>query len=218
MAIIFPLSIAALADKLPIESVDWKLMEQQELSGLGSGEVLAADLGPRLWEAQAQLGQTYNDDAAELQALFETLDGAINPFYLYDPRKPFPRSDPTGAILGATKPKISSIGSNMKSMSLEALPDGYVLSVGDYLAFDYGTNPVRRALHRICEAATANSSGVTPVFEVRPHVRPGATVGTEVMLKKPSAKVILIPKSFSAPSAGALTSTISFQVRQTLSQ
>jgi hypothetical protein len=218
MAITFPLSTATLADKLPIEAVEWKMLDQQELSGLGSGEILAADLAPRLWEGDVSTGPIYNDDAAELQGLFETLDGSINAFFLYDPRKPYPRFDPTGSILGVAAPVIASLGANNKSMTVSALPAAYVLSAGDYLAFDYGTNPTRRAYHRIVETATANGSGVTPLFEVRPHIRPGATVSTPIILKKPSAKVVLVPGSFGSASAGALHSRLSFRVRQTLSR
>lgn len=216
MSISFPLVTNLLADRLKIESVKWILNDNQELNGLGSGELLAADLAPRLWDAEIQCGLMEHDEAAELQALFESLDGAINTMFLYDPRKSGPRRDPDGSILGAAEVTIKSVGANNKSLSLQALPAGYVLSVGDMLAFDYGTDPVRRALHRIVEAATADGSGDTVEFEVRPHFRPGVDVDLDVMLIKPSAKVKIVPGTFSSASSSSTASRLTFNARQTL--
>jgi hypothetical protein len=216
MALTFPLSIATLADLLPIESVAWTLDENQELNGLGGGELLASDLAPRLWSGDVQCVQQYNDDVAAVQALFESLSGAINSFYLYDPRKKYPRQDPTGSILGSSTVKIKSVGSNNKSIALKGLPAAYVVSLGDYLAFDFGSEPTRRALLRCAETVTADGSGDTIEFELSSALRPGAEADIVVTLIKPAAKVKLVPGSFSSASSGALHSRISFKVRQTL--
>lgn len=196
----------------------WILHDQQEYSGLGSGETLIADLGPRLWKADVAFSTMSDDDAAALQADIETLDGGINEFYLYDPRKKFPRADPNGAILGSSNVQIAALGGNNKSLSVSGLPAGYVLSKGDLFHFDYGTSPVRRALHRIVEDVVANGVGLTPSFEVRPHFRTGVQTGLAVKLVKPAAKMKLVPGSFDPGmgSVGLGTSGIAFQAMQTL--
>lgn len=217
MAYSFPLSLAQFADQLTITEVKWRLQEQQELSGLGSGEILAANLGPSQWTGEVRLAVGYHDDVAEIQALIETLDGSINPFFLYDPRKMYPRDDPGGVKLGASVPRIYMVGANNKSLALKGLPNGYVLSRGDFLSFEYGTNPVRRAFHRISETVTAGANGITAEFEVRPHLRPAAVMDLVVTLVKPAAKVIIVPNTFD-PGTGraAVTDGMSFQVIQTL--
>lgn len=218
MAVLFPRSTASLADTLRIMSVRWILQEQQEYSGLGSGEFLVADLGPRLWKADVAFATMADADAAEVQADFETLDGGMSEFYLYDPRKRYPRADPDGSILGASSVQIATLGSNNKSLTVSGLPAGYVLSKGDFFHFDYGTSPVRRALHRIVETVTANGAGVSPVFEVRPHFRAGVQTGLAVKLKKPAAKMRLIPGSFDPGmgNLGGITSGMAFQAMQAL--
>ena len=218
MAVSFPRSVASLADRLKISSVRWILQEQQEFSGLGSGEFLVADLAPRFWKADVSFATMSNDDAADFQADIETLDGAINAFYLYDPRKMFPRSDPDGSILGASAVQIATLGANNKSLSLSGLPSGYVLSKGDLFHFDYGASPVRRALHRIVETVVAGEAGVSPVFEVRPHFLPGVAAGLAIKLVKPAAKMRIVPGSFDAGTGalGGITSGMSFQAMQTL--
>lgn len=215
MAITFPLSIDALADRLKIQAVSWRLERYDELSGLGSGEILAAQLAPPRIVADVEVAPMYHSAASQVQALIESLDGPINSFYLFAPQRRYPQSDPDGSGLGSSVPTIHSIGSNNKSLRLKALPDDYVLTAGDYLAFDYGSNPERRAFHRIVETVAANSGGITPYFEVRPHLRPGVEVDTTVILKEPAAKVIIVPGSFSpGKAAGMITEGMSFQVMQ----
>ena len=219
MSLSFPLSNAALADRLPIQSVRWWLEGQEEYSSLGSGEFLAADLGPKLWKGEVGIAPMYHAAALEIQSRIEALDGSMNSFYLYDPRARYPRNDPDGTILGAATPVIASLGANNKSLTVSGLPAGYVLTAGGMFHFDYGTSPVRRALHRIVETVTANGSGVTPNFEVRPHFAPGAAVALALKFIDPSAKVRIVPRSFE-PGTGQAgtrrTEGMSFQVQQTL--
>lgn len=180
---------------------------------MGSGQILIADLGPALWSADVTTVEMLHRDATELEALADAIGGPSGSFYLYDPRSAYPKADPTGALLGAANVQINSLP-DAKSISLKGLPPGYVLSAGDYLAFDYASNPTRRALHRLAEAVTANGAGVTPAVEVRPFLRPGAAVSAAVMLKKAAARAIIVPGSFDASSVSALTSRITFKAMQ----
>ncbi|MHC1549391.1 hypothetical protein [Phyllobacterium sp. K27] len=218
MALTYPLSLAQFADKLNIATVSWRLKEQQQITGLGSGEILAADMAPARVEAQVDLNPMYHEDAAEVQAMIEALDGSIGTFYLHSPQKAYPRMDPKGTILGASTVTINAIVSNNKEMRLGGLPAGYVLSGGDLLSFNYGTSPVRRALHRIVLPVITAGTGITPIFEVRPYIRPGASDGLVVTLIKAAAKVKMIPDSFNPGTndSDGITRGMSFQVRQTL--
>lgn len=215
MALIFPLSVSDFADKLKIQSVEWKLQRYDELSGLGSGDVLAAQLAPARWVAKVTLATMYHGEAAQAQALIETLDPTAS-FFLYAPQLPYPQSDPDGSILGAAELTIQTVGGNNRSLRVEGFPAGYTLTVGDFLAFDYGSSPVRRAFHRICETVSASGGiGLTPLFEVRPHLRPGVTTGPVVTIIKPAAKVFIVPESFSPGTARAVvTEGMSFEVMQ----
>ncbi len=217
MALIFPRPIAEFADRLRLSSVKFWLDGQEEYSGLGSGEFLAADLGPKIWKAEVSIMDLRHADAAEVQALIESMDGSMGTFYLFDPRKQYPRFDPGGVILGVSNPVIASIGAHRKSLTVSGLPSGYKLSVGDLFHHDYGSNPVRRALHRVAEVATANGGGTTNTFEVRPHLKAGAAVGQAIALIKPAPKMKIIPGSFD-PGTGenVFTSGMRFQAQQTL--
>lgn len=218
MTVTFPLAIGMLADFLPISSVAWNLSDQQQYSRTGGGEILAKDLGPRLWTAKVTLTPTSNLDVGVIEGLLDTLDGAINEFYLFDPRRRYPVSDPKGTILaGSAGVYIDSLGSDNKSLSLRGLPADYVIPGGTMIAFDYGDLP-RRALHRFSIGGVANGDGETGLLELRPHIRPGATVNTQVALAKASAKVKILPGSLaSQPGPDVNFTNISFSVLQTLS-
>jgi hypothetical protein len=150
-------------------------------------------------------------DALAFEAALNSLDGVVNVFEAGDLRARFPRSNPTGTFTDSGT--LSSVNANNKALSLTGLPSGLVLSPGDYLSFDYGTS---RALHQVVEGATANLAGLTPEFEVRPHIRPGFVTGNAVRLKNPNGQFTLIPNSVSSSLSTKNTSVITFKAIQYL--
>lgn len=213
MALTFPLSYEAFAAKIGVVSMDWTLQDNRTYSGMGSGQIIEADLAPQLRTASATLQPWYADEAAEIEALIEAIVRSKGTFYIADPRKVGPAYDPTGSVLGASTPTISGASGNT-SLAITGLPAGYVLTIGDYLSFDYGT-PARRAHHRILETMTASGGGFTNLFEVAPFLRQAPTVGTSVTLVRPSFKAMIVPGSVKVSAEGMFTN-ISFSVMQKL--
>lgn len=215
MALVYPLALAAFFDKVQVKSASLKIDDNQEYTGLGSGEILTAQKAPPAWVSDISMRASH-DEVAQVQALIEALDGSINSFYMYDTRRIFPIVYPNGLTIPAGGIKINSLGANNKSFSLKNCNPAQIFSVGDLLSFDYGANPVRRAMHRVVEASVANGSGVTPVFEVRPHFRVGAAVDLVVTVIKPAVKMRIVPGTFSEGSDTEVTTTLSFTARQTI--
>ncbi len=216
MALALPLSRANLSDLLQVATVDWTLSENQELSDLGGGETLAADLGPRLWLADCTSIEADIDTIEALRARANTLDGAIQSFYLHDARRPFPATDPTGTLLAAANVTISSIEVNRKELTFTGLPAGFVLPAGTLFSVTAG-NPSRTALMQLAAAVTASGgAGVAGPVEVRPHLRPWIAATQTVTLLKPVAKVKLVPKSLSVAHVTGATYRLRLSARQTL--
>ncbi|TPM92732.1 hypothetical protein [Mesorhizobium sp. B2-1-3A] len=205
--------MAGFADIIGMQTAKWLLQDNREFSGMGSGQILQADLGPQLWTASIMLRAWRATEARRIEALLNAVIRSAGSFYLYDPRKAVPARDPRGVILGASAVQINSLPDS-KSMSLKGLPAGYRLTAGDYLAFDYG-DPARRAFHELAEDATASGGGITPAFEVNPFIRPGAVVNAAVTLIRPAMKCIIKPGSMDTGNSGSL-SQISFAVIQKL--
>lgn len=213
MALIFPLVPADLVDQLRIETVTWNLVQQQEVSGLGSGEGLSHDLGPAIWEGDCATIEHYHAEVEKWRARFNALDGSNNTFLLYNPAA---RQDNAqfAALTGYT-PHIGSINANRKELGLAGLPPGWTVPWGSYAAIDYGS-PNRRALVQFVADSLADGGGETAQIEFRPHLRPGIVTGLGVSFIAPAAKVKLLPGSLRVETVGALTSRLRFSARQTL--
>lgn len=220
MAWTYPLSLADFYDKLRIAvpGSNWKLARFDQVSGLGSGQPLTAELTSPLWTLPVRLVSMDNDEADQIIAMLEMLCHPGKAFYFSNKKREFPAADPAGTILGNASPAIQSLDASNQRLSIGALPAGYRLTQGDMLAFDYGSaGQKRRAFHRIEESVTASSEGVTPLLEVFPHIRSGAAEGDPIMLAKPAALASIVPGSFDPGTADTVnTHGIAFDIIQRL--
>lgn len=217
--LIFPLSTAQFADLLQMTSLTPRQGLQQQLSSQGSGLTIAADLAPAQREYDVVCGAMYHSVAAKIMALIEALRGPMNSFYIYDPRYLGPAADPGGTILGASTPQINSINANNQALSLKLLPADYVITAGDFLSWDYGSAPTRRAYFRSVETVTADGSGVTPEFQINDFIQTGSSALLPVTLIKPAMKAKLIAGSVqevAGSNPDPMFTTIQFSIRQTL--
>ncbi len=217
MALTFPLTREAFFDLLGVQRITFDCPEQVQIARTGGGEVLAADLGPRLWSGEVALGRLSRAEAAPVLALLSVLRGAGASFLAYDVTRSTPLADPDGGLLGAATPAIYELLAGAREIKLAGLPEGYVISSGDYLGFAYGTGPVRQALHRVVTGGVADAGGITGTIEVTPPLRPGASTGAAVDLIKPAIKAVLEPGSIDAGAVSRfLTEGITFRFIQTL--
>lgn len=215
MALTFPLALPDFANLLRMSSVRMKLVADQQISGLQTGQLIVADLAPKYWEIEVSLINMENADARKIQGLVESLNEGLNDFYWYDPRSEYPIADPDGSILGSSTVVIETLPADYSKIALSGLPAGYVISPGDFLSYDFGSSPEHRAFHRVVDGGTANGSGVSPTLEIRPLRRPGATLGTTVRLIKAAGKFKMIPNSFDPGVARQMmTSGMMFKARQ----
>lgn len=199
-------------DVLSVDFTDqtFKLIERQEYSRSANGVTYGKSMGSSLWQGRWVTAPLYHDDALDYEAILRSLDGVIGTFYGHDLRRPYPRAHADGVF--ADDAEIAALGVDGKSMALDGLSAGFILSRGDYLAFDYGS---ARALHQAMESVVADGTGTTPSFEVRPHIRQGATLGAGVTLKRPSAIFALLPGTLETTVSG-MTSSVSFEAIQVI--
>jgi hypothetical protein len=128
-------------------------------------------------------------EAMQVQAFLLSTGDGLQTLRLYDPRHRWPASDFGGATVGdSVAVKAVTDG----AISFKGLPAGFVLTPGDYFAFDYGT-PARRALHQLLEGATADGSGETGALACVPPIRQGAAADDAVTFKQPEGTFMLVP-------------------------
>ncbi|HEV7284028.1 MAG TPA: hypothetical protein VGN75_04155 [Kaistia sp.] len=163
----------------------------QETSGQAGGQIRVKDLRSPLWHMKADCSTLSLQQLRIVRALVGGLGGSLGSFYAWDPAAQFPAADPDGSILGASNVQISGLGTTAKNLLLKGLPAGYVLTVGDMLAYDYGAS---RALHQlVTPQVVASGAGVTPEFEIHPPRRQGAAVNAAVSLVRAAAEMRIVP-------------------------
>lgn len=201
MALTFPLPVAEFQEKLRLTEVEIFPDQPRDLNRTAGGAQVSASLGDAVWRGTFVLsrGSRRTQNVAEIDALFSVLDRPGSSFLIYDPSRSYPWADPDGSVLGAATPMISGIDvTDARILGLSNLPAGYVLTAGDLIGWQYGTDPVRYALHRVVETRTAGSLGNIPQLEVTPFIEKASLSGTAVQLIKPVIKAVMVP----APSYG----------------
>lgn len=217
MAIGLFLTLAQFDDLLPIGAQKFDLSESVEVNETAGGEILPSSYGPRLWQGPISVVTHTILNADDVVARAELMREAGAAFLLSPRHRAYPQNDPAGALLGASTPTISALNVNNRDIGIAGLPAGYVLRRGDFLSFEYGSAPIRYALHRIVSTTTANGSGVISSIELSPLIRPSVLVGAAIKLIKPMCKVKMVPGTFEAQEHSYRPRNgFSFQWRQTL--
>lgn len=217
MAFEFPLTTEQFMVRLPIADITFEPTEAMEYSETGGGEILPADHGVQLWHGRITLGDMTPDEAFDVLPLIAVARQSGASFMVHDVRAPGPRHDRTGAILGASTPVLSAVLANRREIRIGGLPQGYKIQPFDYVAFSYGSNPIRYALHRAANTATAGAGGVAWTTEVTPNIRPGYILNAPVTLLRAACKAIIVPGSYQpGRRKGTLTAGVSFDFIQTL--
>ncbi|MFE3839626.1 hypothetical protein [Pseudogemmobacter sonorensis] len=213
-----PLPLAEFFSGLKISKVSFHLPGARQHSRTAGGEVLSAVIGASLWRGTVTLAAGYHRSISAVQAVLEDLDRAGDPFMVHAMPIWAPAYDPTGAIIAGASPVLQAVAGNNRQISLSGLPAGYTLARGEMLAFAYGSNPTRYALHRVRSlTVVASGAGTTPLFDVVPHIRPGWVTGATVTLIRPSCKAVILPDTIRWPSSDpAVSEGIAFDFIQTL--
>jgi hypothetical protein len=212
MAVSFPRSDVLSAVGFVADGYEFKLNYRQEQSRSAGGVTFVKDLGSPLWTLKATTAALRLDDALDYEALLETLEGGVQTFMAYDLRRPYPRQHSTGAFsdTGVT----ATVGGNNKSIAVSGVDPGFQVSRGDYLVIEVAG---AKKLHQVSEPSTASAGGVLALFEVRPHLWPGAAAGQPVRFKKPAIPMTMLPGSIAKTQMGALHTSINFAAMQDVS-
>jgi len=211
----FPLTNEQFANKLKFVAQVFDLSENRQVSEQGNGEILISDLGPRLWHGSITVRTDEHDEQVQVHALAQSLRQGVGTFHIGDRMRRFPSADPDGSLLGGAAVTLSAPTPGSSTMTLSGLPDGYKLTPGDYLSFDYGEG--RRALHQVVIGGQVGPES-TISLSVVPAIRPGSQDGAAVNLVDATCKAIMVPGSFKAGTIGlgGITKGFSFNFRQSL--
>ena len=210
MALTEPLDI--LSD-FPGWVTDFDLQYRQEQSRVAGGRTYLKDLGPSLWAMSARTKTLSPNHLDHWRARLQAMESGMLTFIGYSLSRKYPIRYPKGAwptgVAFNGVAALHTVGANRKSVRVSNLPAGFVLSIGDMIRIGAGD------LHRVMEGATSDGAGLTPLFEVRPHLWP-SVVGNEnpplaVSVFKPHCIMSVAPGSISTSADLSGRGSVSFQ-------
>jgi hypothetical protein len=214
MAIVYPLDILA---TWPGWTTEFEQFSRDELSRQTNGVTRSKNLGSPLWRLSAVTRSLSINLLDEWRARLNALESGQQQFKGYSLSRCFPIAYPggtwpTGGSFDGISATVYAVGSGNKSLRVDLLPAGFQLRVGDLLQVAHGDD---LDVYGVQEAVTASAGGITPEFEVRPHLWPGVAVDNLVSVKRPWCSMTIVPGSISS-SADLQTGrgTISFQAME----
>lgn len=210
MTLSFPRTDLLTGVGLSSQSRAFEPLRRMESSRTASGVTLVRDLGPLLWRGYWRTLPMPSGEAAALEADLLSLDGGLQLFEGYDPRNPLPASDKVSALAGVT---VSSIRADRLGLRMASLPAGFVVTRGDWLSIDDGTN---LHLHKVVETVTADGAGLSPMFEVRPVIRAGVTATDPVTLRFAPARFMVEAGSIERVPQGGCHEAVSWSAVQVI--
>lgn len=213
MALPDPLPVEAFADLFKVQDVEFIQNVNQQSSMTGGGERRYADRAPAMIRAKITTIPMLNAEAEGIMALINSRAGGLKKALLYNYRLPYPATDPDGAIIGATVPRLAAIADRLH-VSFSGFPAGYEIALGTWfgLLFDG-----RRYVGQFAEARTANGYGQIATVEITPPLPASASAGLGVIIAKPPGSFRIVPNSAFPSKQGGLHSVIEFSAEQTYS-
>lgn len=229
MAITYPLN---LLDDLPGWSTDFNLIYRQEQSRHASGRTRVKDFGTPIWGATYVTRNLSPNSLDYWKARLQALENGLFEFIAYPKSRCWPINHPNGTFSGTTvegwvlesgfwddggiwmtdvpwetesltSGLVNSVNINNKALSIKGIP--YLnLSIGDYIS-------IENKLYQVMENASSEEDGITPEFEVRPHLSLTISVDDVVLIYKPNCLMTLVPGSISSSSGLNGRGSISFQ-------
>lgn len=197
-----------------IERVDYAAPE-------ASGRQGGVQAGWPLWAARFEIERVDAASADLWRAFLARLRGRIRRFYGFDPTRRFPltcRFGFAGLVRAGTSTAFDGSATSWSQtitadgdaeITLNGLPAGLVLSVGDYVGFKWDADGAaegsfeRRTLVRAVLPATANASGVAVVTAEPPLNTALVPAGAIAHLDNPKCVMQLVPEDSQTGPIGA---------------
>lgn len=223
MAIAYPRELPSTR----IKAVRFEAEPQEAFAPEQGGRFVGVALGPALWEARYATTPPNEVEFSKWRAWLDSLDGAAQPFFGYDARRPLPWNYRSGfagllrAVSGAAFDGTTTSWSvnmardavTLGAAASQELPVGFRLIEGDYIGLRWTVSGAsRRSLHRVLEDNAANASGVG-TWAIRPHVHPSVPADAVANMNKANCLMRVTTRDREAEHKSR---NIAFEARQSL--
>lgn len=151
----------------------------QQVSPGGGGFVQTIQRGEPMWYAEYSTPPLRDDRYDEAIAFKLALEGSLETFLAYDPRRIMPRAysflpitaDPWTQS-GQVAPRVTAVDYAAGTLSLDRLATGAIVTAGDYISFKIGKIWY---LFRVMDGGIVAANSLVVEVRPRPILYPGAT-------------------------------------------
>lgn len=199
---IYPIAMPQRSDgALPFVASTFDLRRFAAREITRGGVQRALEIAPAVWTMTATTSFRAGEDADAWLAWRDSLRGGRGTFFGYDSGKRFARAYPNGyqalnvngASFSAGVGAYTVLSPGRDTVTATGLPNGFLITAGDMLAFAWTTNGIqRRSLHR-CLTSTAAAANQA-IVEIEPTVRGDVPQGAAVHWRQPACVMRLDPE------------------------
>jgi hypothetical protein len=161
-------------DYLDISSMRVMPQRNEQIEGIGSGQILRAELTEPLWRVEIETPITEFQTGRRIRAVLNDMDRPQSYFRVYDPISQFAANDPNGTIL--TSVTLGSRSGNQ--VSFAGKPGGFAWTPGDAFHVIQGgrhyyfeISQAGTGLVRTTPTVPASIPLATPCVFIRPQIR-----------------------------------------------
>lgn len=168
-----------LNDVLDIESIRVVPQRNEEVEGIGSGQIIRAEIADPLWRVEINVPLSEFQDGRRVRAVLNDINRPQSFFRVSDPVSEFAANDPTGTLLASVTLGTRSGGQT----SFVGQPSGYVFQPGDSFHI---INAGRHYYFEISQEGTQE-------LRTTPTVPVGIPNGATCVFVRPQIRVQMIP-------------------------
>lgn len=189
-----------LNDFLEIDSVRIRPQRNEEVEGVGTGQIIRAELTDPLWRVEINTPISEFNTGRRIRAVLNDIDRPQSFFRVYDPISRFAANDPTGTLL--TSVTLASRTGNQ--VSFAGQPAGFVWTPGDTFHIITGG---RHYYFEISQSGTG-------LVRTTPTVPASIPISTACVFLSPQIRVQMVPGELQLGAAESSTWKMSpFQIR-----
>lgn len=194
----------------------FRLQHVQETTLGGDSSPDAMGIAPSYWTCDYRTSVSTREAYGLWQAWIISLGGSMRTFKGRPPRHRWPMRHPRGfgGMLYSGAPfsglgNLASIGAARNTAVINQLPNGLILTAGDYFSVPFLT---RQRIHSVTIGGTVSANSVEVMFE--PPLVPGLIAGVPVRIDAPYCDMRIVGKPDLVPVG--LGGSVSFVGQQVL--
>lgn len=168
-------TVISMPSLMGFRSKVFNLAHKQQVTPIGTGGFIQTiERTTPFWTAKFVTPPLRDSRYDEAIAFLDSLEGAINPFYAFDPRRVMPRAYATSPLAsdpwtqtGQTAPRVTAFSYSSGTLTFDRLQNGAIITKGDYISFKIGN---LWYLFRAIATFTVVANVATIAVEPRPNL------------------------------------------------